>query len=92
MKMRVGDGSTERKGLGDEHSHLPVGGAECDEQYVLKNEKTGQPLVGVPYRIHTSSGRVFSGMTDSAGHTQRVATRYAEKLRIEIVEHGHAAR
>lgn len=92
MRMRVGDVVTERKELGDDHSHSSVAGAECDEQYVLKNEKTGQPLVCVPYRIHTSSGRVFSGMTDRAGHTQRVATRHSEKLRIEIVEHGRVAR
>jgi len=92
MKMFVGDeyavGPTAR---GNEHSAPPFASEQYDEQYVLKNAKTGRPLACVPYRIHTSSGRVLSGMTDSTGHTQRVATSYAERLRIEIVENNNAS-
>ncbi|MET1531765.1 PAAR domain-containing protein [Burkholderia sola] len=60
--------------------------AANDEQYVLCDERSGRPLVHVQYRIYTTSGRVFSGVTDFEGNTQRVATRGAEKLRLEIME------
>jgi hypothetical protein len=93
MKMFVDNKSeVESKAQRNGNSHSPVGDADYDEQYVMKNAKTGQPLERVPYRIHTSSGRLFSGMTDSTGHTRRIATSGAEKLRIEIVENNDAAR
>ncbi|MBY4867665.1 hypothetical protein DIE14_14385 [Burkholderia sp. Bp9017] len=92
MRMFVGHTSAvESKEPGNGISHRPIADAEYDEQYVLKNAKTGRPLARVSYRIHTSSGELFSGTTDSMGHTQRVATRCAEKLRIEIVEKNDAA-
>lgn len=64
---------------------------EHDEQYVLCDERSGRPLVHVQYRIYTTSGRVFSGVTDFEGNTQRVATRRAEKLRLEVVENNDNA-
>ncbi|WP_439891586.1 PAAR domain-containing protein [Ralstonia sp. 25C] len=57
-----------------------------DEQYVLFDSDSGAPLANVHYRICTSSGQVFSGVTDASGLTQRVKTFGAESLRLEIVQ------
>ncbi|MDR0243845.1 MAG: hypothetical protein LBJ65_19805 [Burkholderia sp.] len=64
---------------------------EHDEQYVLCDEQSGRPLARVRYRIHTASGRIFSGMTDFEGNTQRVTARHAEKLRLEVMENDNDA-
>ncbi|RQS70430.1 hypothetical protein DID96_14885 [Burkholderia sp. Bp8963] len=71
------------------HPSPPIG-AEHDEQYVLRNADTGRPLARMRYRIHAESGQVFSGVTDSTGHTQRVTTSGAENLRIDIIENNNA--
>jgi len=60
--------------------------AEHGEQYVLCDEQSGRPLARVRYRIYTASGQIVSGVTDFEGNTQRVTTRHAEKLRLEVVE------
>ncbi|WP_081896789.1 MULTISPECIES: PAAR domain-containing protein [Burkholderia] len=62
-----------------------------DEQYVLREAESGRPLAYVPYRIRLSSGKIFTGVTDAAGHTQRVTTVYAESLKFEIARSGNAA-
>ncbi|WP_423758582.1 hypothetical protein [Burkholderia sp. NLJ2] len=62
---------------------------EHDEQYVLRNAETGRPLARMRYRIYIESGRVFSGVTDATGHTQRVTTSGAENLRIDIIENNN---
>ncbi|KWA77600.1 hypothetical protein WL28_29485 [Burkholderia ubonensis] len=58
--------------------------AEHDEQFVLCDATTGSPLARVQYRIRTASGKVFSGVTDATGHTQRVTTIGAEDLQLHI--------
>lgn len=57
---------------------------EHDEQFVLRDVDTGRPLARVRYRIRTASGKVFSGVTDATGHTQRVATTGVEELQLHI--------
>ncbi|KVC95305.1 hypothetical protein WI78_19790 [Burkholderia ubonensis] len=58
--------------------------AEHDEQLVLCDATTGSPLACVQYRIRTAPGKVFSGVTDATGHTQRVTTIGAEDLQLHI--------
>ncbi|PAJ79407.1 PAAR domain-containing protein [Burkholderia ubonensis] len=55
-----------------------------DEQYVLREVDSGRPLANVRYRIRLSSGKIFTGVTDATGHTQRVKSAYAESLKFEI--------
>ncbi|KWN20370.1 PAAR domain-containing protein [Burkholderia ubonensis] len=55
-----------------------------DEQYVLREADSGRPLANVRYRIRLSSGKIFTGVTDATGHTQRVKSAYAESLKFEI--------
>ncbi|PCE32244.1 PAAR domain-containing protein [Burkholderia ubonensis] len=61
-----------------------VNGVEYGERYFLSDADRGRPLSGIRYRIRTASGRIFSGVTDSSGHTQRVETGSAETLQVEI--------
>ncbi|MCW5118012.1 PAAR domain-containing protein [Burkholderia cenocepacia] len=61
-----------------------------DEQYVLRDSDSGQPLANVRYRILLSSGKVFTGATDATGHTLRVTSTYAESLKFEIARNTNA--
>lgn len=72
-------------------NHTDSASAASDEQYVLCDERSGRPLARVRYRICTTSGQVFSGVTDFEGNTQRVTTRHAEKIRLEVVEESSDA-
>ncbi|WP_175718830.1 PAAR domain-containing protein [Burkholderia anthina] len=69
--------------------HAPASGIH-DEQYILRDADSGRPLANVRYRILLSSGNVFTGVTDATGHTQRVASAYAESLKLEIARNIHA--
>ncbi|NTX27435.1 hypothetical protein HT746_09900 [Burkholderia pyrrocinia] len=93
MRMIVSDQQVGAPvGLGRNHAHsTSATNDEHDEQYVLCDEQRGQPLARVRYRIHTTSGRIFSGVTDFEGNTQRVTTRRAEKLRLEVMENNNDA-
>lgn len=56
-----------------------------DEQFTLRDSGTGKPLAGVRYRIKMQSGEIMAGLTDDAGRTQRVASKDAEGLTLEIL-------
>ncbi|OXI43882.1 PAAR domain-containing protein [Burkholderia aenigmatica] len=60
-----------------------------DEQYVLREADSGRPLANVRYRIRLSSGKIFSGVTDATGHTQRITSAYAESIKFEIARNGN---
>jgi len=53
-----------------------------DEQYVLRDEDSGQPLANVRYRIVTDTGQAITGTTDSTGRTRRFVTNMAASLKI----------
>ncbi|NTZ86758.1 PAAR domain-containing protein [Burkholderia metallica] len=61
-----------------------------DEQYVLREADSGRPLSNVRYRILLSSGKIFTGVTDATGHTQRVTSTYAESIKFEITRNRNA--
>ncbi|MBN3781322.1 hypothetical protein G3O06_27820 [Burkholderia sp. Ac-20345] len=52
-----------------------------DEQFTLLDD-TRRPLANVRYRIVTGSGQIFTGTTDTAGQTHRIATDDAASLKI----------
>lgn len=56
-----------------------------DQQYTLW-DSDGQPLANVPYRVCLDSNIIASGVTDSAGRTQRIATADARRLMLEIAD------
>lgn len=55
-----------------------------DQQVILRSRSTGKPLAGVRYRARSASGRIFEGMTDTSGRTERIKTNAAESLHFEI--------
>jgi len=52
-----------------------------DEQFVIKDPQ-GDPIVGFHYKITTSGGKTYKGVTNERGETLRVWTRWPEVLRI----------
>ena len=59
-------------------------GVKHDEQFTLRDQRSGKPLARVRYRVKTASGQVVSGITDANGATQRVRTKGAESLTFQI--------
>lgn len=58
-----------------------------DEQFVITDDDTAEPIAGAPYRIENAKGKVIAqGFTDAQGRTLRVKTTSAEKL---AVHWGH---
>lgn len=53
-----------------------------DEQFLLQDNE-GNPIAFQKYKISTSDGQVYRGMTDKDGKTQRIKTPSAEELVFE---------
>lgn len=52
-----------------------------DEQFVMTDKVSQQPVAGAPYRIENAKGQVVaSGITDAQGRTVRVTTSTSEEL------------
>jgi uncharacterized protein (DUF2345 family) len=45
-----------------------------NEQFVLQDELSGEPMIHTPYKIVLDDGRVMRGVTDEAGRTLRIGT------------------
>ena len=70
-----------------------VAGAAAEKQtydlrWHLKNERSGEPLANMPYRI-TMQGREFLGSTDAEGFTETVLADSALLTNIEAPYSGH---
>ncbi|AKL99896.1 MULTISPECIES: PAAR domain-containing protein [Burkholderia cepacia complex] len=57
-----------------------------DEQFTLLDDSR-RPLVNIRYRIVTDTGQIFTGTTDTAGQTHRIATDASATLKIYTMEH-----
>lgn len=53
-----------------------------NEAFVVRNEKTGEIMAHVPYRMESASGVVLEGITDSMGRTQRLFTPKPEDIQL----------
>jgi type VI secretion system secreted protein VgrG len=54
-----------------------------DEQFVIRDDKTQEPIAGAPYRIVDGAGKVlFQGVADDKGQTARLTFGKAEKLKL----------
>lgn len=54
-----------------------------DQQFTIK-DSNGKPCANMSYRVKVGSEVVASGVTDSSGRTQRIATADARQLTLEI--------
>lgn len=57
-----------------------------DEQFTLLDDSR-RPLANIRYRIVADTGQIFTGTTDTAGQTHRVATDASSTLKIYTTEH-----
>jgi type VI secretion system secreted protein VgrG len=57
-----------------------------NEAFQIKDEKTGQPLPFLNYRIEREDGSSEHGRTDAEGRTQRVHSSRAEKVKLFILD------
>jgi len=53
-----------------------------NEAFVVRNEKTGEIMAHVPYRMESASGVVLEGITDAMGRTQRLFTSKPEAIQL----------
>jgi len=53
-----------------------------DEQFTLLDME-GEPVAGFAYKVTTASGKVFRGVTNDVGKTQRIPTSVIEELHLE---------
>ena len=61
---------------------LPKPNEIFNEAFVVRNEKTGDIMAHVPYRIESASGVILEGITDSMGRTQRLFTSKPEDIQL----------
>ncbi|WP_346667140.1 PAAR domain-containing protein [uncultured Desulfovibrio sp.] len=57
-----------------------AGVGKYSEQFCVISDMTGEPLVGVEYRIITQKGNIYEGKTDHDGKTVRVYTDEPENI------------
>ena len=83
MSMHMDSSPGTGSGAGSNPFNLPH-----DEQFLLRDKATGEPLKNARYQVRTASGNVFEGVTDGSGRTQRVSTDTAEQLVFHLLHGG----
>lgn len=76
--------NAQKMGTANYTSSVPEFPGGYSEYFVAHDEKTGQLSPNTRYRITTSKGDVFSGITDSDGNTAEIFTALSEELKIEL--------
>ncbi|ELS8064336.1 type VI secretion system tip protein VgrG [Escherichia coli] len=76
--------NAQKMGTANYTSSVPEFPGGYSEYFVVHDEKTGQLAPNTRYRITTSKGDVFSGITDSDGNTAEIFTALSEELKIEL--------
>lgn len=56
-----------------------------DQHFLLINDQTTTPMENIPYRITLSDGRIFEGVSDKNGLSQKVSADTALVATIEIL-------
>ncbi|WP_374315652.1 type VI secretion system Vgr family protein [Aquabacterium sp.] len=78
MKVLTGAGSA--SGV---DPHFTPNSQLFDEQFVLTDEVSGQPIAGAPYRVENNQGKTLTnGITDAQGRTARIRSHQAEGLKV----------
>lgn len=68
---------------------LAESAAKFDLFFLVKNEKTGAVLADTPYKITLEDGTEVQGVTDHAGHTQKVCADSPQKATIKVPYYDH---
>jgi hypothetical protein len=59
-----------------------------DLHFVVRDEKTGEVLPKVPYRITLKDGTSISGVTDANGLTDKISSNTKQPATLEVHHHG----
>lgn len=62
-----------------------------DMHFLLKDDKTGAPLVGMPYKITLDNGEEFTGTTDANGLTLTVGSDCQRIAYLDAPYYGHVS-
>jgi uncharacterized Zn-binding protein involved in type VI secretion len=62
-----------------------------DLHFLLKDDKTGAPLVGMSYKIALDNGEEFTGTTDANGLTQTVGSDSQRIAYLDAPYYGHVS-
>ncbi|MDJ0040688.1 DUF2345 domain-containing protein [Pantoea allii] len=76
--------NAQKMGTANYTSSVPEFPGGYSEYFVAHDEKTGQLAPNTRYRITTSKGDVFSGITDSDGNTAEIFTALSDKIKVEL--------
>ena len=79
------DGCEIQRILGWEHISCHC--LEHNRRFMLRDEKTDEPLPYVYYEIMNEAGMVVKGETDSEGQSQKIHAKNEEKIDINIYSH-----
>lgn len=77
--------NAQKMGTANYTTSVPEFPGGYSEYFVAHDEKTGQLAPNTRYRITTSKGDVFSGITDSDGNTAEIFTALSDKIKVEPV-------
>lgn len=55
-----------------------------DEHFIVRDSLTGAPVIGRAYQLRTDSGKIITGITDSAGKTLRISSRQIEGVTLTL--------
>ena len=58
-----------------------------NEAFVVRDEKTGEIMKNVRYRLESASGAVLEGVTDAEGRTKRLFTAKPEQINLYLPDH-----
>ena len=67
-----GAASAQHASSAGSRSSPSVSAAAYDMHFIVREQGTGRPLAGVPYRISLEDGREVTGITDPTGLTSKV--------------------
>jgi len=62
-----------------------------DLRFLVNDDKTSQPLAGIPYKITLDTGEEFTGVTDASGHTQTVGSDSQRIAYLEAPYYGNVS-
>lgn len=65
--------------------------SEYDLRFLVKDEKSGNPMPGVRYRVTLDSGVVFEDVTDAGGMTSAIHSANPENATIKVPYYGDAS-
>ncbi len=65
--------------------------APFDLSFLIRDDRTGQPMPNMPYRIELDDGRSVEGRTDAVGRTEVIHSDHPEHATLTAPYHGNVS-